>query len=375
MTSDCNDSDPGVHPGAVEVGDGVDNDCDGVTDEGTPLFDDDGDGVSESEGDCDDTDPTIVPASEEIPYDGVDQDCNGFDLIDLDGDGFPGGEGPDCNDGDEAIHPGAEDSLGDGVDQDCNGSDSGPPPDPGENCLYDDGVVGNPGEVNYPINSADTDSSPAPEGSYYDDIEFEAEAGQELTVELRSSEFNPLFLLLDPACEVMATSTEIQEGYDDDERHTFTVGATGIYTVVVTTEVAGVTGDYTLRVREGEPEEGGACALGMRTLSYGETGSGNLNGGDWEDGPLGEGARYEDWEFAGEAGDEVRVTAVSEGLALRVWLLDAECAPLAEEGGGGEGEEVILTHTLSETGPHTVYIGTDGELTDPSSFTFDLELL
>jgi hypothetical protein len=30
---DCDDGDPDAHPGAAEVQDGVDNDCDGLTDE------------------------------------------------------------------------------------------------------------------------------------------------------------------------------------------------------------------------------------------------------------------------------------------------------------------------------------------------------
>ncbi|MGH9387269.1 MAG: PKD domain-containing protein [Vicinamibacterales bacterium] len=42
---------------------------------------------------------------------------------DQDGDGFTGNQG-DCNDTDAAIHPGAVDAAGDGIDQNCNGRDS-----------------------------------------------------------------------------------------------------------------------------------------------------------------------------------------------------------------------------------------------------------
>ena len=41
--------------------------------------DDDGDGFTENEGDCDDTDPSINPDAIDIPGDGIDQDCSGSD--------------------------------------------------------------------------------------------------------------------------------------------------------------------------------------------------------------------------------------------------------------------------------------------------------
>jgi len=45
----------------------------------TDPIDDDGDGLAESEGDCDDTDASIYPGAPEVIDDGIDQDCDGDD--------------------------------------------------------------------------------------------------------------------------------------------------------------------------------------------------------------------------------------------------------------------------------------------------------
>ena len=142
--SDCDDTDSSVYPGATEVCDYVDNDCDGSIDEGvTTTFyadlDADAygdasattDDCSEPSGyvsdatDCDDTDATVYPGATEVPYDGIDQDCDGADLCDVDEDGFDydGGAclGTDCDDSDADIGPGTTE-VADGVDEDCDGT-------------------------------------------------------------------------------------------------------------------------------------------------------------------------------------------------------------------------------------------------------------
>ena len=86
--SDCNDGNPYAYPLAPELLDGVDNDCDGIVDEGTAIYDDDGDGFAEVDGDCDDNNASIYPGATEVWYDGVDQDCDQASDFDQDGDGF-----------------------------------------------------------------------------------------------------------------------------------------------------------------------------------------------------------------------------------------------------------------------------------------------
>jgi hypothetical protein len=165
---DCDDAHASVNPDAVERCDGLDNDCDTLTDEDatdatTWYADVDGDGHGDADaatvacdapadavaeaGDCDDADATAFPGAAEL-CDGVDDDCDGAvdeDADDVrtfygddDGDGYgdaaagvtacaagPGevADGTDCDDTDAAIHPdAAEADCADPVDYNCDGA-------------------------------------------------------------------------------------------------------------------------------------------------------------------------------------------------------------------------------------------------------------
>lgn len=85
----------------------------------------------------------LALAGGEMPYDGVDQDEDGVDLVDVDGDGFAStlAFGLDCNDRDSRVRPDAADWRKDGVDQDCDGADGEDPPPAGQMPIAGDVLV------------------------------------------------------------------------------------------------------------------------------------------------------------------------------------------------------------------------------------------
>lgn len=143
---DCHDVCPDVagvasNQGCPEGNNGGEVPDDVVPDDNTPddpITDDrdsDGDTVPDNI-DCAPNDPTRYQGAPDAPDDGIDQDCNGSDVVstgspnvDDDGDTYCESivecEGDanlrDCDDSNASIHPGAQEVVGDGIDNNCNG--------------------------------------------------------------------------------------------------------------------------------------------------------------------------------------------------------------------------------------------------------------
>jgi serine protease Do len=86
------------------------------------------------------------------------------------------------------------------------------------------------------------------DGSLYDEYTFEAEAGQSVTIDLESSDFDPYLALFGPDGQLVGENDDVSES-NRNSRLIVTLPATGLYRVVVNAYDSTGRGEYLLRVR------------------------------------------------------------------------------------------------------------------------------
>ena len=139
---DCYDEDASINPSAIEICDGIDNNCVGGIDEGCDCIDNAKQTQSCGVGACSKTieqlcvlgkwDKQCVASSkisDEVCDNNLDDDCDGFtDSLDNDcdfdddNDGFDALDkgGADCDDNNAIVNPGVSEVCSDSVDNDCD---------------------------------------------------------------------------------------------------------------------------------------------------------------------------------------------------------------------------------------------------------------
>ena len=123
----CPDSDGDNKADAIDECDSVP----GSAPDGCRVADEDGDGFDSDDPpfggrDCNDDEPAQNPGAPEVPYNDVDENCDGHDFRDRDGDNYDDDKrSEDCRPGNPKINAGEREVPGNQVDEDCK---NGPKP-------------------------------------------------------------------------------------------------------------------------------------------------------------------------------------------------------------------------------------------------------
>ncbi len=241
--------------------------------------------------------------------------------------------------------------------------------------------------------SLGTDDPKLPDDSYIEAYYVQVNAGQRLTVTLRSGAFDT-FLQVAPhgSTEAPETNDDIEEG-NTDSRVVLTASQSGTYVIIANSLTGGMTGEFSLEVNVSggsSGSTGGGMAgdmagvmggsasgkpssnsSGARTISVGQTVNSELTAADSK---LDDDSFYEAWTFTGRAGESITITLRSTAFDTYLQVRDASGEVIStddDSGAGASGTDsqitlvipaggriVIVANTLEagETGAYTLTV-------------------
>ncbi|GBE76429.1 hypothetical protein myaer87_36560 [Microcystis aeruginosa NIES-87] len=222
----------------------------------------------------------------------------------------------------------------------------------------------------------DSNSQTLKDGSYFNVHTFQGKAGDILTIDLTSQDFDAYLILLDP------NKNKITEDYDGGEENNaqivLTLPSTGTYTLIVSSTKAQELGNYILSWREATltdviSEAGQALELlpggseftpvslifRQSTLEQSSTVTqaspieGKLDGNIEA---LKDGIYANAHTFAGKAGETLTIDLVSQDFDTYLILLDPDKNKIAEDDDGGGENNARIVLTLPSTGTYTLIV-------------------
>jgi hypothetical protein len=269
------------------------------------------------------------------------------------------------------------------------------------------GVNGGGGEVDQPTPPATATPTPTPERTdarsisfgetiqgyidendpdgrrgNYEPVTFQGTEGETVTITM-ISEDDPYLILLDPDGQEVARNDDAfdVQGSLNSQIEGHTLQQSGQYTIVATSFSSFDTFAYRLRLERGSTggigrgsgsEEGGQSTgdggEDLRSISYGETRTGEIRSGD----PTREGELHEPVTFQGSAGDVVSIDMVANGDPL-VRLVDPDGQEVAANDDFNGLDSRIESHTLEESGEYTI-IATSYSSDEEFTYTLRLQL-
>lgn len=208
-----------------------------------------------------------------------------------------------------------------------------------------------PVEVNGKLNN---ESSVLPsDNSYFDAYTFEGTAGERVTVQMSSEEFNPYLILLSPGGDNIAQDDDSAGGTSSQME--VTLPEDGIYTVLANTVAAGETGDYTLKL----------ATAGMSPVLLEEQGTLGENSQVLQS----DGSLYDEHTFTGRAGQTITVSLESQDFDPFVIVVGPDDQVLGQnDDASPRSLNALLTVTLPATGTYRI-IANSYDRTGRGSYT------
>lgn len=198
------------------------------------------------------------------------------------------------------------------------------------------------------------------DGSHVELWAIELQAGQQVTVTMRSRDFDTMLLMMQvDNTSYNAENDDFEEG-STDSRISFRAPATGVYAFLANSYEGGARGSYTIEaVVGGGPAGGQGGAMdelmgggGSNTLSYGQTINGELTDSDRT---LDDGSKYDEYTFQGAAGDRVVITMTSSSFDTYLALLSAGGERVAQNDDATDGDtNSQIVFTLPAAGRYTI---------------------
>ncbi|NJO41469.1 MAG: trypsin-like serine protease [Cyanobacteria bacterium CRU_2_1] len=175
--------------------------------------------------------------------------------------------------------------------------------------------------------------------SYFDAYTFEGTAGQQVVIQMSSSEFNPYLILLSPGGDNLAQDDDSAGG--TSSRIEITLPMDGIYTVLANTLSSGETGNYNLEL----------STTGTSPVLLEDEGMLGPNSQVLES----DGSLYEEYTFEGDAGQTVTISMESGDFDTYLILLGPDEQVVGQNDDASPSTlNSLLIVTLPATGTYRI---------------------
>jgi len=193
--------------------------------------------------------------------------------------------------------------------------------------------------------------------THYKIFTFQGTAGQTVTIDLMSADFDSYLYLKDQNGNAIAHDDD--SGGGRNARIVIVLPYTGMYQIVANTVGRGEVGSFTLQLRGGgeapqmvqQPVTGG----GAQQIPIGTTVQGELTAGDPT---LSDGSHYKMFTFMGTAGETVQIDLMSTAFDAYLYLRNSSGQNVATDDDSGGNLNARIIRTLPYTGMYQILANT-----------------